>query len=301
MTKRKAGIAAIPLAAICTAALGLGTALAAPSHLIHPGDQLAIAVLGEQSLTQTVTVAPDGTIAYPLVGGVHVVGETVDQVTQQLKTGLRKYLKDPQVSIAVTAEGNDNVLVLGNVKTPGKYSLPGSSKLTDAIAAAGGLGATNGDYPVARVAIGNDPVRNVSLQKLLREGDLSVNAPLGTNTVVYIPGPTPIQVQVLGAVDRPGDLEVSQGDRLAIAIAKAGNSSNAHADLSRIHVTHVAADGSTKTATYDLYRELNNGDLSADPVLQKGDIVYVPQSKSTDRTNILGSILSTVGRIVWPF
>jgi len=272
----------------------------AAGYHIHAGDQLAIAVFGEQSLTQTVTVAPNGTIAYPLIGDVQVGGKTTAQTAGDLRVALSKYVRNPQVSVAITSEGNDDVLVLGNVKTPGKYTLPGNSELTDAIAAAGGLGPTNGAFPVARVATSRDHIVDVPLQKLLREGNLSLNVPLGTHTVVYIPGPTPITVQVLGAVDKPGNVEVSEGDRLSIAIAKAGNSTTAHADLSNVKVTSELADGKTATSTYDLYKELNGGDLTADPVLKKGDVVFVPQAKNTNHDNFWSTLLYTFGHALIP-
>ncbi len=264
---------------------------------MHAGDQLAISVFGEQTLSQTVTVAPDGSIAYPLIGKLAVGGKTVGEAASELTTALRPYLRDPAVTIAIVAEGADNVLVLGDVKTPGKYSLPGTSRLTDAIAAAGGLGSTNGEYPTARVSLDRAAPVDVSLDKLLVDGDVSLNVPLASDTVVYVKGPRPLVVQVLGAVDHPGDVQVSEGDRLTMALAKAGNSTNAQADLSNVHLTRQLADGSTNTVSYDLYRELRNGDLSVDPVLHKGDVVYVPQSKKTDRTGALQTLFLLITRL----
>ncbi|TAM62515.1 hypothetical protein EPN52_00230 [bacterium] len=269
----------------------------APNYRVHPGDQLAISVLGEQALTQTVTVAPDGTVAYPLVGKVGVGGKTVAEVTATLQSGLHTYLRDPAVTVAVVAVGADNVLVLGDVKTPGKYSLPGTSRLTDAIAAAGGLGETNGTYPTARVSLDGGAPVDVSLDKLLVSGDVSLNMLLSSDAVVYVKGPLPLVVQVLGAVDHPGDVQVNDGDRLSMALAKAGNSTNSYADLSNVHVTRVLPNGSTSTISYDLYRELRHGDLTADPVLHKGDVVYVPQAKKTDRTSALQTLFLLFSRI----
>jgi len=266
-------------------------------YVIHAGDQLAITVFGEDTLTKAVTVAPDGTIAYPLIGKFSVGGRTVSDASSRLTSALRPYVRNPEVTIAVTSEGPDNVLVLGDVKTPGKYSLPGTSRLMDAIAAAGGLGSTNGDYPTARVVLGNAPMVDVPLDKLLRQGDVSLNMLLAPDAVVYVKGPTPILVQVLGAVDKPGNVEVAEGDRLSMAIAKAGNSSNALADLSNIHVTRVMEDGRTTTSTYDLYHALKSGDLSVDPLLHKGDVVYVPQAKKTDHTGTWQTLLLLLGRL----
>src|SRR5579875_893969 len=138
------------LAILC--ALACGRVLAAPvGTVIHPGDQLSVQVYGDQSLTQNVTVLNDGTIAYPLIGQVAVAGKTPEQAAAVLRDRLLKYVRHPVVTIAITQLAQPNVMVLGDVKNPGKYQLPSDAKLTDAIAAAGGLADINGDYPNARV------------------------------------------------------------------------------------------------------------------------------------------------------
>ncbi|MGB6985523.1 MAG: polysaccharide biosynthesis/export family protein [Candidatus Aquilonibacter sp.] len=259
---------------------GLAAADASPGYVLHPGDQLAVTVFGEPTLSQSATLLPDGTITYPLVGRLAIGGNTIPVATQKLTSALRKYLRDPMVSISITQLGTYDVLVLGDVKTPGKYPLPSTARLADAIAAAGGLDVVNGDYPDARVSIDNGPPVTASLQALMREGDVNANIPLGTETVVYVPGPTPMQVQVIGNVDKPGAVEIHEGDRLAMAIAAAGTTTNSLADLAHIRVTHIAPNGSTSVSEYNLYNALKGGDLASDPVLAKNDVIYVPQAKN---------------------
>jgi polysaccharide export outer membrane protein len=253
-------------------------AVSSSDYVLHAGDQLAISVFGEPSLTQNATVLPDGTITYPLVGRIDIGHKTLGAATRALTTALRQYVRDPMVSISVTQLGQYDVLVLGDVKTPGKYPLPSTARVTDAIAAAGGIEAINGDYPTARVSIDNGKPVTVSLQKLMRDGDVAENLPLGNEAVVYVAGPTPMQVQVVGNVDKPGAVEVHVGDRLAMAIAVAGTTTNSHADLAHVRVTHVASNGSVSVHEYNLYKALKGGDLTADPILAKDDVVYVPEA-----------------------
>jgi polysaccharide export outer membrane protein len=275
----------------------LAAAGPSPDYVLHPGDQLTVTVFGEPTLSQGTTVLPDGNITYPLVGQVNIGGESVKGATMKLTAALRQYVKDPIVSIAVTQLGSYNVMVLGDVKTPGKYVLPSNSRLADAIAAAGGFEAVNGAYPDARVSIDNGPPITASLQRLLREGDVNANIPLGDETVVYVPGPMPIQVEVIGNVDKPGAVEIHEGDRLAMAIAAAGTTTNSHADLSHIKVTRVAPDGSTSVSEYNLYNALKSGDLSSDPVLAKNDMIYVPETHNSG--NFGQAALLVLSRLIW--
>jgi polysaccharide export outer membrane protein len=260
---------------------GFRGAIAAPdsSYHIHGGDQLNVVVYGEQSLTGPVTVLPDGTIDLALVGKVRVAGETPDQAAQVIRAALLKYIRRPVVTVAVSQVGQVNVMVLGGVKTPGKYPLPPTSSLTDAIAAAGGLSPIAGSYPDARVSSPGGQITQVSLEKLLHEGDTSLNLPLQDGSIVYIPSPITISVQVVGAVDHPGEVDLREGDRLSMAIAMAGTSSIANSDLNHITVTRKLPDGKTVPIHVNLYQTLEGGDLTKDLVLEKGDIVFVPSMK----------------------
>ncbi len=245
---------------------------------IHPGDQLSVQVYGDQSLTQNVMVLSDGTFEYPLIGRVPVAGKTLDQAADLLTERLRKYVREPVVSISILQLGQPDVLVLGDVKTPGKYQLRSDARLTDAIAAAGGLINVNGAFPDARVADASGTVTSVSLENLLQRGDTALDVPLSEGSVVYVPGPVQFTVDVAGAVDHPGEVQVSEGDHLSIAIAKAGDSQNANADLNHIRLIRTAPDGKQTTTEINLYQAINNGDQTADVALQKGDVIYVPQA-----------------------
>jgi polysaccharide export outer membrane protein len=250
-------------------------------YRINPGDQLSVQVYGEQNLPASVNVLPDGDIFYPLAGRVHVAGLTLVQATAALRNALSDYILHPVVSISVTQLGQISVLVLGNVKTPGKYQLAATAGVTDALAAAGGLGPVNGDYPTARIADPDGNVKQVDLQRLLHGGDTSSDVRLTDDTTVYVPSPLQFNVEVFGAVDKPGDVTLNEGDRLAMAIAKAGPSPATNPDLNHVQIRRTDAQGHVNTTEVNLYEILKSGDLSKDTPLQKGDIVYVPQAKKS--------------------
>lgn len=264
---------------------------------IHPGDQLSVQVFGDQSLTQQTMVLADGTVDYPLIGRVSVAGKTPDQAAGILATRMHEYVRHPVVTVEITQLAQPDVLVLGDVKTPGKYNLPSDGRLTDAIAAAGGLGVTNGAFPDARIADADGNVSTVSLQQLLQNGDTSLDRRLGEGSVVYVPGPIAFTIDVTGAVDHPGDIQLNEGDHLSAAIAKAGDSQNAHSDLNHIRIIHTGPDGKQTTEEYNLYEALKNGNESADPALQKGDVVFVPEAYQ-HRNDFFSSMLYVLTRII---
>jgi polysaccharide biosynthesis/export protein len=294
-----------PLRALVLAvAAGCATlaASALPAQIIHPGDQVNIQVYGQQALSQTVTVMQDGTVEYPLIGRVQLGGQTVDAATSQLRTKLAEYVRNPMVSIAIIQLAQPNVLVLGDVKNPGKFQLRSDARVTDAIAAAGGLAEENGDLPEARVSDAQGDITRVPLQALLHDGDVSLDRPLAEGDVVYVPGPTLIKVTVNGAVDHPGVIEIPEGDKVSMAIAQAGNSQAANSDLNNIKILRQLPDGKTQTYSVNLYQALEHGDSAADIALQKNDEVYVPQMKSKGQTGLFANtgLLYILSRLLIP-
>jgi polysaccharide export outer membrane protein len=250
-----------------------------PDYIIHSGDQLNVQVFGDASLSQTVTVLPSGDIQYPLVGKIHVSGQSPDTAAKTIAHALKKFVRNPVVSIILEQQGQINVLVLGGVQHPGKYQLTSAAHLTDAVSVAGGLAGTAQAYPTAKMTDYSGQMREISLQKLYGEGDTSLDLPVTDGSIVYVPSPVLIDVEVSGAVDHPGEVELSQGDRLSMAIAKAGNSNNADADLNNIHVTRTSPTGQVQNYNVNLYDSLQKGNTAVDIPLQKGDIVFVPKSK----------------------
>ncbi len=290
----------IALVLACISAGAAATALPSPTK-IHAGDQLSVQVYGDTTLTQTVTVLPDGSVDYPLIGRVALAGSTPDQAAGILTKKLRRYILNPSVNVIIAQLGQPSVLVLGDVKTPGKYQLRSDAKLTDAIAAAGGLVNTNGAFPEARIADASGAVTKVSLEQLLQRGDTALDVGLSEGAVVYVPGRVQFIVDVSGAVDHPGDVQVAEGDHLSVAIAKAGNSQNAQSDLNHIRLMRTAPNGTETTTEINLYEAINEGNQSVDVALQKGDVIYVPQSaKHSGIAGVAGGIFDILTRLVIP-
>src|SRR5215469_650896 len=270
---------------ICAALLACGPVAAnaatatPPQYVIHPNDQLNVQVFGDPTLSQTVTVLPSGDINYPLVGSIHIAGETPTQASATVAKALKKYVRDPHVVVLVAAQGKADVLVLGGVQHPGKVELTSSGTFTDAVAAAGGLTSGAQLYNDATVTDYAGGTQKVSLEKIYAQGDLSGNIGVPDGSTIFIPAPATINVEVSGAVDHPGEIELNQGDRLSMAIAKAGDSPTSDGDLNNIHVTRAGQGGQSQSFNVDLYQELQQGHVDKDIVLQKGDVVYVPKNK----------------------
>jgi polysaccharide export outer membrane protein len=289
------GVVAIPTVAPAAAP---GDVVAAPINAkIGPGDHLAISVYGDQSLTSTAIVQQDGTIQYNLIGRVQLAGQTPTQARETLTRAFQRYIKHPVVSVSIVQGGLMNVLVMGNVKQTGRFQIRSGGHVTEAIAAAGGIAQMNGGYPQARVEVGDGSFKVVDLQKLFRAGDSRQNVALENNATIYVTGAETIRVQVLGAVTRPGVVEVFEGDRLDQALARAGAEAQVKPDFNDIYLNRRNASGKVVTYHIDLYKAIKGGDQRMDPVLQKDDSIYVPESRNRNASAAAGTVIGVLGRI----
>ncbi|HWT04249.1 MAG TPA: polysaccharide biosynthesis/export family protein, partial [Xanthomonadales bacterium] len=209
------------------------------SPVIHPGDVLTITVFDEPTLPSSVVVQADGTIQYPLAGRVLVAGMSAAEARDVLTRALRKFMKHPAVTLAVQQQGQINVLVLGNVKNSGKFQMRSGAHLIDAVSAAGGVATSYGEFPLVKISEADGTVATASLEKLIRGSDATQNLPLEDNSMVYVTGAETVRVQVIGAVSRPGNVEVNVGDRLTMALARAGAEASVRPDLNRVVLTRL--------------------------------------------------------------
>ena len=111
-----------------------------PSYVIGPGDLLDVSVWQNADLSfKGLPVRPDGKISIPLLHDVQAAGLTTLQLEKSITTGLKNYVKDPQVTVVVAQVNSQRYYVLGEVMHPGVFPLlPGLTAL-QAISAAGGF------------------------------------------------------------------------------------------------------------------------------------------------------------------
>jgi protein involved in polysaccharide export with SLBB domain len=109
------------------------------STTIGRGDAFSVQLVGEKDFPSDFRVQPDGTIDYPYVGRVKVVGlepqEIVDLLRKRLIEG--KYLSDPQMSLIVKEYNSRRVQIIGQVGKPGAVGWTEGMKLVDALSEAG--------------------------------------------------------------------------------------------------------------------------------------------------------------------
>src|SRR4030065_2943332 len=74
----------------------------AQDYCLGPHDVLKITVYREEELDREVRVSSDGYISFPLLENVKAEGITVSELENSLAEELKKYLKNPQVTVFIS-------------------------------------------------------------------------------------------------------------------------------------------------------------------------------------------------------
>ncbi len=106
---------------------------------IGPEDLLEISVWREEDLQRQVLVRPDGKISFPLAGDIQAAGRTTEQVQQDIRQKLQRYIPDPVVTVTVVTVGGNKIYVIGQVNNPGAYVIGRYVDVLQALTVAGGL------------------------------------------------------------------------------------------------------------------------------------------------------------------
>ncbi len=158
-----------------------------PQGILGAGDVFEVRIYGEPELSGTYRVSPDGGIDFPLIGRLQVADATDSVLAEQVTTLLKRYVKDPQVSIYVKEYNSQKVFVFGEVQRPGTFQFEQGMNIVQAITLAGGfarLADKAGTY-ITRNVQGQEERIRVSVAAI-GEGR-EPNLDLEPGDIIYVP------------------------------------------------------------------------------------------------------------------
>ena len=254
------------------AAAGIGELTDEP---IGRGEVVHVSVFNAPDFSGTSRVSESGEVALPLVGAIHIEGlnsrKASDLIVSELKS--RNLILDPHVVVTVESSAS-GITILGEVRSPGIYPLPGKHLLSDMLATAGGLTGNTGrvieisnDHaPDQRVDLPWDPTMHntANYDRPVNPGDRILVKGCG---IAYIGG----HVGKPGAYSLCGSQQITMSEAIALAGGIVAYTSEKHSYLIR-----TGPDGARTVQEIDLHKILRA--QAADPVVKEDDIVYVTPS-----------------------
>lgn len=225
LARFKAGLLTVLLAlAAFTGLVDSSKAATRDDYRLGPGDTVRIQVFRNPDLTVEARLSETGTLSYPLLGAIRLVGLSTLEAEKLLASRLREgdFVRDPQVTINVLAFRSQQVSVLGRVNRPGRYSLETTGmRLSEILSQAGGIAEGGADTVVLISTRGNEPVRiEIDLVRLFASADRERDPTLKAGDVVYVEPAA--RYFIYGQVNRPGMYTVERDMTLAQALAKGG-------------------------------------------------------------------------------
>mgnify|MGYP000927228155 FL=1 len=179
--------------------------------------------------------------------------------------------------ILYVSEGRRQVLVLGEVQSPGYYQFGHGDRFLDAIAMSGGLTdeALEEQVSLSRQSSDGTEITMIDFRDLMNNRYLADNVPLQGGDVIIVPR-AERGVIVLGEVNHPGYYQFQSGDGLLEAIVLAGGFSES-ADEEQVSLTRYS-EGNTEVSIIDFSLLMENRFLAEDRLLQGGDVIMVRRS-----------------------
>ena len=247
-----------------------------PNVQVSSGDLLVVDVFNTPELSGKFRVDQTGMINLPQGGALNVTGLSAGQTGEAIERRLRdaQIMLDPHVSVFVQEYATQGVIVLGEVKNPGTYTLLGEHSVYGALAAAGGTTANEG----STITVSH---QGSSAEQVLELG--SPSFPLAQRSTRVNPGDTVLvsrasTIYVIGDVGHPGGYQLPSGEPLKVLSAVAlAQGLNRTAKSSKATIIRDTPDG-PRTIPLDIDKIRKNE--MPDPVLEASDILVVPRNET---------------------
>ncbi len=166
----------------------------ADEYRIGVDDQVQVTVWGNEALSVSMPVRPDGKISMPLIGDVEAGGLTSEEMAEGIRSVLAdQYIRNPNVTVQITElrshEYLSRVRITGAVQTPVSIPYRQGMTILDAVLAAGGVTeyAASARTVLQRTTKNGTSVYKVDLDRILNKGDNQANARLYPGDTITVP------------------------------------------------------------------------------------------------------------------
>ncbi len=213
-------------------------------YVLGIGDELVVTLRGQVNSTIAVRVDREGRIVLPNMAPVPAAGRRFDDFRSDLSAQAQAAFLQTDIFVSVGSVRSIGVLVTGEVKSPGRYTLTSFSSLIDALGQAEGV-RKSGSLRHVKIKRFGKPDQTVDLYDVFLGGGSVGDLRLSDGDQINVPsiGET---VAVEGDVIRPGIYELRAGQTTVDAVLKlAGGAQRARGN--RIEILRLDKSGRDQT------------------------------------------------------
>jgi polysaccharide export outer membrane protein len=266
---------------------------------ISAGEVVHINVFDAPDFSIITRVSESGDIVYPMLGVVHLSGLSSVTAADLLSKGLKTHqlMQNPAVTVTVDSTST-GITVLGEVRAPGIYPLPGKHLLSDVLAAAGGLTANTGR--VIEISNNRTPDKTTYIPwdpTMHNTGNFDRPVHPGDRVLVRACG----LAYVGGNVGKPGAYSLCGSEKMTLSevLTLAGGVTSFTAARHTLLI-RPEPNGSRVVQQVDI-KKVQRAE-EADPIVHEDDIIYVspsPMKAALDRG--LGFAMSLAGPLLYVY
>ncbi len=175
-------------------------------------DQFTVILSGSKDAIFNLNVKLDGTILFPELGAISVVGLSLQEVKDKLARLIEQSYIGVNIDISMQNLSAKKITIVGAVKTPGTYLINPFSTITGALAYSGGISEI-GSLRDIKLIRNNKEIFSFDLYDLLINGDRSKDLTLEAGDTLLIKAASQF-VEINGAVKRPAIYEILENETL---------------------------------------------------------------------------------------
>ena len=249
-------------------------------YTLDVGDILQIQLVGQKNYIEDFPLNRDGSINLPDIGKIVIAGLSIDDASKLIKSKVDSAFIGTKAYINLSEIRDVNILVSGNAKNPGIYTLTGNSNILHAIFAAGGIN-EQGSLREINLIRDNIVVESLDVYDLLIKGKYNIQKRLRSGDIVFVEAKKNI-VSIAGAVNRPAKYEVFDQQNL-YTIFEYANGIKKTADRENISLERIL-DGALKTIP--VRNDIQFKTIKA----EDGDLIYIREHPFRE-AKISGAVL----------
>jgi polysaccharide export outer membrane protein len=160
-------------------------------YIVGPGDTMEIFVWGNEELTTSGIVRPDGKLTTRLVEDLVASGKTSTQLARDIEKAYAEYVRQPVVSVIVNGFAGvpeQRIRVVGEAAQPRSVPYRQHMTLLDLMIEVGGVTEFAAGNKSVLVRAENGTLRSYGLRldDLLKDGDISANMAMMPGDIVII-------------------------------------------------------------------------------------------------------------------
>ena len=192
--------------------------------ILGPDDVISLQIANHPEMSaDALTLSSTGRVALPVLGPLTIKGKTLEQARRAIAAAYKTQLRDPKVSITLVRARPRQATILGAVTKPGAVDLQPGWRVSEVLAAAGGLNDLAPDDVTATLKRVSGPLVSLDMAKIYRAPENPANPRVAVGDVISVVPIPQVNVTINGDVGTPGPQATRRAPRLLDALGRAGD------------------------------------------------------------------------------